>query len=241
MKMINSTDKTMHSQIMKLLPWYVNHTANDNDRKLIDAHLQSCVSCRIELKYQQQFAEKVKSSSDFEFAPKQSFAQLKSRIHQFSDSGSATRTQNTERPPFYRRWLDGFQATLLTPQAAIVMASFCILLFSIDHIVTNRLSVTTNQFRTLSAAGLDKGVSTNDLRVVFETTITHEQIKRIVSSAHARVIDGPSLSGVYRIRVDETSGQKPISLDQVIHLLRKHKQVVFVEPTYTALVSILRK
>jgi hypothetical protein len=239
--MTKSTDKTMHSQIMKLLPWYVNHTVNGNDRKLIDSHLQSCVSCRIELKYQQQFAEQVKSSSDFEFAPKQSFAQLKSRIHQSSHSDSAVRTPNAERPPFYRRWFDGFQATVLTPQAAIVVVSFCFLLFSIDHIVGSRLSVATNQFRTLSAMGIDKGISTNDLRVVFEATITHEQIKRIVSSAHARVVDGPGLSGVYRIRVDETNEQKPISLDQVIHLLRKQKQVVFVEPTYTALVSILRK
>ena len=151
------------------------------------------------------------------------------------------RTPNIERPAFYRRWLDGFQNTFLTPQAAIVIASFCVLLFSIDHLVASRVSVATNQFRTLSTAGNEKNVSTNDIRVVFETTITDEQIKQIVSSAQTRIIDGPSPSGVYRIRVDETKQQTPLSLDQVIHLLRKQKDVVFVEPAYTALVSILRK
>ncbi len=76
MTTINSSQHTMHSKVMKMLAWYVSRSVNQHEKKLIDTHLQSCVSCRIELKQQQRFAEKVKQSSDFELAPKQSFYAL---------------------------------------------------------------------------------------------------------------------------------------------------------------------
>ncbi|HFD13623.1 MAG TPA: zf-HC2 domain-containing protein [Crenotrichaceae bacterium] len=243
MKMITSTDKTMHAQIMMLLPWYVNHTVNDSDRKRVETHLQSCVSCRIELKYQQQFAERVKHSSDFGFAPKQSFAALKSRIHQSSDSTPALRVPEPKPEPFYMYWLNQVQNALFSSQAVVAVSVFFLLLFSIhmlsiDMLVSSRPSVVQKQFITL-ASETDTN-SVNDIRVVFEKTTSAQTIGQIVSSLNAQIIEGPSRSGVYRIRVDETNEQQ-LSLDQQIQLWRAQKQVVFVEPTYTALVAILRK
>ncbi len=246
--MAKSTDKTMHSQIMKLLPWYVNHTVNDNDRKLIDSHLQSCVSCRIELKYQQQFAEKVKHSSDFEFASKQSFSRLKSRIHQSSSSESlnsvpSATTSNAEQRPFYKRWIDGFQATLLTPQAATVLAGFCIMLFAFDQIVSNRLSEKSTQpspiFTVL--AGNNQNAGKTDIRIIFEKSISSEQISRIVSSVNAKTIGEPNQYGLYRIRVEASNESRPMSVVQVAHLLNKQKGVVYAEPTIATLGSSLEK
>ena len=238
--MINSTEITMHSQIMKLLPWYVNNTVNEDERKLIHHHLQSCVSCRIELKSQQQFSQRVKYSSDFELTPKQSFSRLKSRIHQAPQSKSTVQSPTAATEPFYVRWLDSFQNLVLSPQAAMVAVGFCMLLFSIDHIVTNRISVATTQFRTLSSAGNAENLAKNDIRVVFASTVTDEQIKQFVSSFDATVIGGPSPSGIYRIRINPVNGQQ-LSLNQRIDIMRQQQQVVFAEPAYTALVSILQK
>ncbi len=240
MKTNNSSHNTMHSQVMKMLPWYVNRSVNQHEKQLIDTHLQSCVSCRIELKHQQRFAEKVKHSSDFELAPKQSFSSLKSRIHQSAGSKPDKRKLKATYQPVYSGWLDSFRNTLLWPQTAFAVLGFCLMLFSIDQIVTNRLSVTTNQFRTLSTS-TGSEASNNDLRVVFDTTVESEQIKHLVSSVQGNIIEGPSPNGVFRIRIQETQDEKQISPEQAINLLRKHKQVVFVEPTYSALNSIHRK
>ncbi len=238
-------EKTMHSQIMQLLPWYVNQTVKDNDRQLIEAHLRSCVSCRIELKHQKLFANKVKYSSDFGFAPRQSFSLLKSRIQQSSDSPASEKIVHKGQNSFPAYWLKIFNNTLrnslFRPQTAFVAIGICLLLFSINLIVVNENSVSKNQFRTLSTPEARNGLLSNDIRVVFEPTITQEQIQHVVLSTHARVIEGPSSSGVFRIRANDIDGQNQPSIDQLLQMFRARKEVIFVEPTYAALNSMQRK
>ncbi len=240
MTTINSPHSTMHSQVIKMLPWYVNCSVNQYEKKLIDRHLQSSVSCRIELKHQQRFAEKVKQSSDFELAPKQAFSSLKSRIHQSADLKSEKHTPKIVHKPVYSDWFDCIRNTLLWPQTAFAVLGFCLMLFSIEQIVTSRLSVVNNQFRTLSSNNGNQA-SNNDIRVVFDSTVDREQIKYLISSIQGNIIDGPSAHGVFRIRIEETHDEIKISPEQAINLLRKHKELVFVEPAYSALHSIRRK
>ena len=242
--MTHLTEKTMHLQIIKLLPWYVNGTINADERKLITDHLQSCLSCRIELKYQQQFAHRIKHSSDIELMPKQSFSQLKARIQQSSEFRQQVpvsrhlvpQTKKTSEP-FYLHWFERFQNLVLSPQMAVIVVGFCMLLLSIDHIIANRM----NEFRTLAAQVIAEDASINDIRIVFKSAVDENQVSQFLSAFNATVVKEPkSPSKVYLIRIGQTGGQQR-SIDQTINLMRQHQHIAFAERPYSALYNTPHK
>jgi anti-sigma factor RsiW len=48
----------------KLLPWYVNDTLTDDERRGVEAHLKDCERCRSEVAYLNTLRSQVKATSD---------------------------------------------------------------------------------------------------------------------------------------------------------------------------------
>jgi len=71
---------SFHEEAFLLLPWYLNQTVSESERKIISAHLAECDTCRQELEFLTQ-AEGVSSSSDdISAIPQNGFARLLERI-----------------------------------------------------------------------------------------------------------------------------------------------------------------
>ncbi|MDP1769005.1 MAG: zf-HC2 domain-containing protein [Nitrospirota bacterium] len=188
-----------------LLPWYLNGTLQEEERRHVDQHLSSCASCRAEL---------------------EELAQLNVQLHEVyaAQSEPSIRTQRTVRAQIQREtsekgakpmtgsaWLDGLDAwfrSLFIPRRApalavtLLVAQLGLLLWSLT------LPTLSDQVTT---RGL--GAPTVKLRVVFQETASARQIRMLVQGVHGRIVDGPALDGAYIMEVpagDQAAAQKKV-------------------------------
>jgi hypothetical protein len=92
-----------------------------------------------------------------------------------------------------------------------------------------------NQFRTLSSS---KRVPSkdNEIRVVFADHIADHRIVRILAPFGGEIVSGPSAQGVYMIRIGSDKMERR-DLSKVIEKLRANDDIIFAEPTLSALSS----
>ena len=85
-----------HQQIQLLLPWYVNHSLEQNERKQVENHLRSCILCRRELVVLRKLAEDVNQSSVLDVAAEASFARLRGKLQAAEPDRSFINQQNPD-------------------------------------------------------------------------------------------------------------------------------------------------
>ncbi len=229
-QLTDSDQNTSHIEILKLLPWYINKTVNDADRSLVEGHLRSCLSCRIELELQQHFADRVKDTEDMELIHKQPYLQLRARIRQSGNSPerSIQPTRSIQQAK-QSGWFNDFSEWMLSPVslgAASLIAIGMLMIFTVIEHNLYRPIV----YKTLSLSGQGATHQNADIRIVFKADTSLEQISQIVGSVDARLIGEPGNAGVYRLQVNPDSLQSYESLQTIMLTLRDKTNVVFVEP-----------
>src|SRR5215470_11962969 len=85
-----------HREIIELLPWYVNATLKEDERKLVEMHLAGCRECTLELESLTLMHQAVAESGDEVPAP--SAALLDQALAQIEDY-ERTRPRTGRRRP----------------------------------------------------------------------------------------------------------------------------------------------
>ena len=195
-----------HDQARELLPWFSNGTLDENERRAVTDHLRACGACRSEVESLGRVRRAVREQPADEGSEAGDLDEILARIDR--DRGAPPR-----KTPVLR-WL------LAAEAAAIVI--LMILLFVPD---SPRVAGDPQPFRTLSAEQEAAMSGAGLLRIVFADTTTERQLREIVQSVEARIVDGPSPVGAYTIRITETR-----DVASVVERLRADPSVRLAEP-----------
>jgi anti-sigma factor RsiW len=195
-----------HEQAQHLLPWYVNGTLEADDAAMVEAHLAECAECRADLAAEQVLAREVAALPiDVEHA----WAALSERI----DTAGPPR-RLAEPVPFLRRRV-AMGWALGGPLAAAAAVAFAVM------VVPDAPSPAGETYRALGSAPT---AQPGNALVMFRPDARDVDLRAALTKAGARVVDGPTASGAYIVRI------APDRRGQAIDGLRATPQVVLAEP-----------
>jgi anti-sigma factor RsiW len=205
-------DDSAHRRVDELLPWFVNGTLDGDDSAAVEQHVRECARCRREVDLLKQL-QAVCAIDEPSPDATPSYRRLQQRIDgRRGLSSLAIRLRGLVRPwqraPTWTRW------AIAAEFAGIVMLAAWVTLPSGES---------AGLYRTLgtSAAHAARG---GTLAVIFAPEATESELRRIVQSAGARVVDGPTESNAYVLEVP--AGHR----DAVLAGLRAEPAVVLAQP-----------
>jgi hypothetical protein len=193
-----------HDEVQQLLPWFVNGTLTPEEAARVEAHLADCAECRGELVAERQLAAAVQSISldsegDWERLERQLNAEAPARIRPFTAVWR-------KRVP-----LGWAVASPLAAAAAVALV----------FVNVSPRQTADPQYRAL---GSTAAVPTANLVVQFRPATRVREMQRALDSADARMVDGPTGTGAYLLRVDQ--GKRELALKT----LRDDQAIALAEP-----------
>ncbi|MDE3039991.1 MAG: zf-HC2 domain-containing protein [Nitrospirota bacterium] len=215
----DTLDQPIHPE-GALLPWYLNGTLREDERRQVDQHLSSCAACRAELdelaqlnvQLHEVYAAQSEPSSRLQRAVLGQVALEASTKGAKSASGPQQLKGLDEwfRSLFAPRWAPALVVTLLVAQLGLLLWSMTRPTL-LDQVTTRGL-----------------GAPTVRLRVVFQETASERQIRSLVQGLRGRIVDGPTSDGAYIMEFpagDQAAAQKKVDV-----LRSQRESVRTVEP-----------
>jgi hypothetical protein len=196
--------KDPHDEAQELLPWLVNGTLGPAEIERVDTHLADCAACRSELTAERRLATEVATlplDSDSSW----------NRIKQRLDLGAPAQFRPTE--PLWRR-----RVPVGWVVASPLAAAAAIALLFIDVAPEQPAEP---QYHALSAPA---NVQPANLVVQFEPATAVGDMQRTLGSVDARLVDGPTETGAYLLRVDQA--KRELALKR----LRDSDAIALAEP-----------
>ncbi len=207
-----------HQAAFALLPWLVNGTLDAGEQAQVEQHLQVCATCRRERAWLAQLAG-VYSQAEVPVDADGAFARLACRL---DDRAPARERADAGRVARLGRWLT---ARIVEPRRAWLRFAAAMQLGIIVALGWVLVAGLPADYRTLGAKhGIVR--EAGSLVVVFEPTATARDVSRILRSARARVVDGPTTQGAYVLAVDDAPGAIAAALER----LRSEPSVQRVAP-----------
>jgi hypothetical protein len=226
-----------HQQIQLLLPWYVNHSLEQNERKQVVSHLRGCILCRRELVVLHKLAADVNQSSVLDIAAEASFAGLRAKLLAVEPVRSSINQQSPGwlgKPASPMSSLSDNTATRVrrllrfrggSGKYFAIAASM--LLVMIPLIMQLERSPVIMDYYTLSSAKPVFPEGTK-LRVVFSKSLPDTVIDSLLEKVHGKLVEGPNSVGAFTVRLGD--GQDSSQLTTAIAFLRNQQNVLLVEP-----------
>ncbi len=183
----------------KILPWYVNNTLTDEERRKVEEHLKECERCRSEVKYLKALRSQVKTTSAVTVYGKLGLKRL-------------LRDIKKEAQPSRRFAFPRWQPALAIAASLIIM---------LQSVILYNYWQQSEAITTLSGH-VHGGVV---LQVSFAPDANEAKIRKVLQSVEGSIIDGPGAIGIYRIRLDLTTEKKE-RINELIAILRSRPDVV---------------
>ncbi len=180
----------------ELLPWYVNHSLEDEQRQYVERHLRHCPRCRDEVEFLRHLRQAVQ------------------REHQGSGPGELglkrlQRELERQTPPRRPRWFPSLAA-------AAVLALGIALLYPLIP-----AEDPASQIQLLGESD-DTGPI---LQIEFAPEATEAEIRALLHDIDAVIIDGPSALGLYRIRLHDLPDDDTAALEERLRRLQQHRLI----------------
>ncbi|HYD24030.1 MAG TPA: zf-HC2 domain-containing protein [Croceibacterium sp.] len=188
-----------HEQAQMLLPWRVNDTLEPGEATWFEAHLAQCAECRADL------AANLALRERYAQLPVEMEAVRSPLVDQLADGPSVVSWKLLRR-----------RVTLgwaLAAQAAVAAAA-AVALF---------VAMPSAPERDYNLLGSEAAEEAGNAIVLFAPETTERELRAALNAVRARVVDGPTASGAYVVRV---SDNRAAALDR----LRAVPQVVLAEP-----------
>ncbi len=195
-----------HDEARELLPWFSNGTLDEDEQRGVVEHLRACGACRSEVESLDRVRRVVREQPADDGPDVGNLNEILARID------PAGEVHQRKMPVV--RWL------LVAQAAAIVILAILLLVPDAP-----RVEGDAQPFRTLSAEPGTVPSGPQHLRIVFADTTTERQLREILQSVEARIVDGPSPVGAYTLRITDTQ-----DLVSVIERLRTEPSTRLVEP-----------
>jgi anti-sigma factor RsiW len=193
-----------HEEVQELLPWLVTGTLSAEDRELAEAHLADCAECRAELETERKLASSI---ATLPVTADSSWEAMEKRLN------AEPRFQARQPSGLWRRRVPLGWAVLSPLAAAAAVA----VLF-IDVIPRQPAN---DQYRALGAAGASQAAN---IVVLFAPDTKEATMRSLLDAADARLVDGPTETGAYLLRVEGTKRE------QALKRLRDNGAITLAEP-----------
>jgi anti-sigma factor RsiW len=195
-----------HDEVQQLLPWFVNGTLDPEEIERVERHLAECGECRGELAAERQLAREIASLPvDVE----SSWEGMQQRL----EAEPGVRAQSATG--VWRR-----RVPLGWAVASPFAAAAAVALVFVNLTPAARQPV-DQQYRALGTTGT---VQSANLIVQFEPNTRVRDVQAALAAADARLVDGPTETGGYLLRVDQS--RRELALKS----LRDNDSIALAEP-----------
>jgi hypothetical protein len=209
-------DTPEHEEISALLPWYVNGTIAEFDRRRVELHLRACSTCREDLEQERRVYQQMAAEIGVEYMPRPSLKRLQAKLDSL-DAPTLPADPPVERSN--RRTVRGLLAASIAGIAIVLSLS------AINRWMPFRPTLQPDYYTVTTTAARP---SDEVIRAVFSPTVTLIELQGILDEAQLRIISGPTEAGVYSLAATTT---RPV--DSSLAMLRRHPTVRFAESTRT--------
>jgi anti-sigma-K factor RskA len=189
-----------------LLPWYVNGTLDDGERRQVETYLERSSHARDEVELLRALRQQVKDETIEASPGALGLQRLKRDMKQ-----AAAQPGNLDRMAGKTVTVASFWRPLAVAACLAVMIQAGIMV-GVGGFGTPDSGVTTAT-----------GGSPSVLQVTFAPDATEQQIRDTLQSAGASIADGPNALGVYRLRLVDAGGT---TVDEALATLRASGDVV---------------
>lgn len=170
-----------HRVVDAMLPWYVNGTLDDDERALVQHHLDECPRCRDEVEWLRELHAACVACAEQE-GPSGALGGLRQRLARRAASD----------PPRRGGW-----RTLPTLWRAVAVAQLGVIVALGAMVVSSEDAA---RYRTLGSSR-DGAIARGNAVVVFDATATEAQVRTLLRSVDARVVDGPTQSNAWVLAI----------------------------------------
>jgi Putative zinc-finger len=198
-----------HKHAWELIPWYVNGTVSESRRDSLLFHLEHCGQCRDEVDAQRALLQGMKTRQQVETMPHASLQKLMTRI----EADPELHRPMASRSPRTLRWLT----------AAVVLQGLMLGALATALLRSPRAESPAT-YQTVSSPAPVPGAAS--VRAVFSPDMTLGELQALLERAHLRIVNGPSVDGVYTLATSN-AGDDP---RQALLMLRAHPAARFAEP-----------
>jgi anti-sigma factor RsiW len=178
-------DAATHKVAHVLLPWWVNGTLKGDELALVQRHLDECPQCRHEVEWLRELHAACIAGESMPGASV-AFRNLRRELEESSE-GRDSLARLRQLRGRTRRWWQWAVAA----EFAMIVVLGGLLLTSADGPAL---------YQTLSASTA-KPAATGSLVVVFDPATPQAEVQRILRSAGARIVDGPTQANAYVLEV----------------------------------------
>jgi anti-sigma factor RsiW len=211
-----------HAAVQRLLPWYLTGRLETAEHETVEAHLATCPECRAELETERQW-QLLQPGHGAQVDVEEGWARMRARL-----AGEAAPLPSSLPAPAPRRrsWLlPEWRHAPRAPARAWAAPALLSAALAVALAVTLRPAPPlTGDYRALAAAA-----ETGATAVVrFRPEATEAQIRQGLKDSGARLVDGPTVSDAYVVRLPRE--HYAAALDK----LRKAPGVALVEALESA-------
>jgi len=200
-----------HVEAWDQIPWLINGSLDEAASVRLQDHLQHCAACREEVRMQRALLQAMTDAPRVEAMPPASLQKLWDRI----DAGQPAAARRAG-PPDMRNPASRYRVAAV---AALGLLAGAASMFMIQQLGGERQGA----YRAVSDV---TGPVQGDLRVVFDSGMTLQQMQAVLERTGMQITAGPSASGVYTLAGE---GAQP-----ALEMLREDPQVRFAEPVSPA-------
>ncbi len=217
-----------HLAVVELLPWYVNGTLEDADRRLVDGHIADCAECAAELELERRLQHSALEAFEGveEWTPPQGqLERLMDRLptqlpESRPETVSAARSGFVER--IRARWVSWPESArwAVATQSALAAGLLGVILWQAASI-----SPAPAPYQTLSTPAPLEAAGRARLQIAFTEDTTEAELRSLLRDSDVSLAGGPSALGIYTIEAPHG-----IALEDVVRALRADPRVRLVEP-----------
>ncbi|MDB5452095.1 MAG: zf-HC2 protein [Caulobacteraceae bacterium] len=191
-----------HRDLQDLLPWYVTGQLEPAEHARLKAHLETCAECQAEVRLERRIGVGI--------------AQLPIDVEQGWMAMSRRLEQEPARPRSPIRPL----LRPLAPAPWLGWATAAVLLLSTGLL----LAPSREPAGVYHALGAAPATAAGNVVVMFKPETREKDLREILKASHARVVDGPTVTDAYVLRVPAAERQAALAR------LHRHPDVLLAEP-----------
>ncbi len=187
-------DASTHAAVDALLPFYVNATLQGEELSLVEQHVRTCERCQRELDWLRNI-----------------FAELTTSSLRSDATRAAVGTQQRfEDDRLRRRWRTRIQNGLQTsaPWTRWLLAAQLAAIVILGTLVATE-GRDNARYRTLGAPS-PSAQSQDAVAVMFDPSTPESELRQIVYSVGARIVDGPTATGVFLLEMPKERVQEAL-------------------------------